>query len=164
MRAAMRQLGSVPGTPAFEQRRSVTSVQVKRYWPTHSKLIAEAGAARDALKAHMPGGDFFVSTRKSVVITVGHFDRQRLSSQQSRKVALIALTFDSHSASPAPAACNTGSKTRNCSKPSSPGSLSGSGSWRVWTTTPQSYRPEKLFHQRFQANSDYRRLQVRLSA
>lgn len=44
MRAAIRELGSAPGSIVFKERCSVSLNQVKRFWPTHSKLVTEAGS------------------------------------------------------------------------------------------------------------------------
>lgn len=54
MRAAILELGAAPGSGSFEKQCGVTLVQVKRFWPTHNKLLMEAGAAPNEPWAQIP--------------------------------------------------------------------------------------------------------------
>ena len=59
MRMAIRELGSAPGSAIFEKRCGVSMNQVKRFWPTHSKLVAEAGSAPNEPHTQIPEEELF---------------------------------------------------------------------------------------------------------
>lgn len=59
MRAAICELGSAPGSDVFAKRCGVSQNQVKRFWPTHSKLVAEAGAVPNEPQAQIPEEELF---------------------------------------------------------------------------------------------------------
>lgn len=59
MRAAIREVGSAPGSAAFAKRCGVTPIQAKRFWPTHSKLVTEAGSSPNEPLALIPGHELF---------------------------------------------------------------------------------------------------------
>jgi len=59
MRAAIRELGSAPGSDVFAKRCGVTSVQVKRFWPNHSQLVAAAGSAPNVPPTQMEEDELF---------------------------------------------------------------------------------------------------------
>ena len=59
MRAAIRELGAAPGSDVFAKRCGVTPNQVKRFWPTHSKLVTEAGSVPNAPSAQIPEEELF---------------------------------------------------------------------------------------------------------
>ncbi|MBI3606542.1 MAG: hypothetical protein HY207_01075 [Nitrospirae bacterium] len=75
MRAAIRELGSAPGRAVFAKRCGVTAVQVKRFWPNHSKLVAAAGSSPNAPSAQMEEDELFREYAK-VCRHYGHIPSQ----------------------------------------------------------------------------------------
>lgn len=59
MRIAVRELGMAPGSATFAKQFGVTSKQVKRFWPTHSKLIVDAGYTPNERLAQIPEDELF---------------------------------------------------------------------------------------------------------
>jgi hypothetical protein len=59
MRTAIREQGSAPGSKVFATRHGVAANQVKRYWPTHSALVNEAGGVPREAKRQLPEEDLF---------------------------------------------------------------------------------------------------------
>jgi hypothetical protein len=59
MRAAICELGSAPGSDVFAKRCGVSPNQVKRFWPTRSKLVTEAGSAPNEPPAQIPEEELF---------------------------------------------------------------------------------------------------------
>jgi hypothetical protein len=59
MQAAIHQDGKAPGAAAFENKWGVKAVHRKRYWPTHSRLVEDAGAKANQPLDKIPENDLF---------------------------------------------------------------------------------------------------------
>jgi hypothetical protein len=59
MRTAIREKGSAPGTATFKTEYGVAPTEVKRYWPTHSELVSEAGGHPNEPKRKIPDEELF---------------------------------------------------------------------------------------------------------